>query len=374
MPRRIRVLHAVLDLNAGGLERLVADMVRTGQSTDFEFHVLALRYLGRFAEGLAPYASLHTAPPMGRLSLLHPSALIRLVRQIAPDVVHSHSGVWYKMSRAAQAAGAPFVVHTDHGRRRPDPWRDRLFDWAASRHTDVVVAVSDVLGEQLRRTVVAHPERVQVVLNGVDTEDFAPGADSGALRCELGIDADRPIIGSVGRLEPIKGYDIVVEAFGLLARRWTGPGAPVLVIAGDGSEAVSLAARLRELGVSDRSFLLGWRKDLLSLYRSFALFTMGSRSEGTSVSLLEAMSTGLCPVVTDVGGNAVVIGPRLGHRLVPALDPAALAAGWEGALRDEARRRADAMTARARVVADFSLAAMVKAYERIYRQGGTVGG
>jgi glycosyltransferase involved in cell wall biosynthesis len=93
---------------------------------------------------------------------------------------------------------------------------------------------------------------------------------------------------------------------------------------------------------------------------------MSSRSEGTSVSLLEAMSAGLCPVVTDVGGNAAVLGEALRHRLVPAERPDLLAAAWRAALVDPDRREADAIRARERVLEASGLDAMVRAYEALY--------
>jgi len=362
-------MHVVLDLDAGGLERLVGQMVVHGNRQEFEYHILGLRFLGRFAEGLEGVAGLHTGPRMGRASLLWPAALGRQIRDVAPDVVHTHSGVWLKTVRALRWTQGPWVVHTDHGRRRPDPWQDRLVDWMASRQTDQVVAVSEALGEHLKRSVTAYPDRVRVIVNGVDTTEFQPLPDDGALRAELGLDPQTPIIGSTGRLEPIKGYDIVIEAFRLLAERWQGTNAPVLVIAGDGAELEPLKARIAALHLSRRAFLLGWRKDLASMYRAFALFTMGSRSEGTSVSLLEAMSCGLCPVVTDVGGNAAVLGPALAHQLVVPSSPEALAARWESVLRDADGRRADGQEARARIERSFSLMAMVRSYEELYRQG-----
>jgi glycosyltransferase involved in cell wall biosynthesis len=138
------------------------------------------------------------------------------------------------------------------------------------------------------------------------------------------------------------------------------------VLAGDGSEREKLAAEARAAGVSDGVHLLGWRDDLADLLGLFTLFTMSSRSEGTSVSLLEAMSAGLCPVVTDVGGNRDVLGPELEHRLVPPLDPAALASAWEAALSDPIRRGNDGAAARTRVLAHFDLRRMVDAYAALY--------
>ena len=95
-------------------------------------------------------------------------------------------------------------------------------------------------------------------------------------------------------------------------------------------------------------------------------FTMSSRSEGTSISLLEAMSAGLAPVVTDVGGNAAVLGDTLRHCLVPSEDAEALSLAWEEMLQDPELRERGGVTARGRVSEAFGLDAMVHAYERLY--------
>lgn len=367
--RPTRVLHVILNLNYGGMERVLADIVRGVDRTRIESHVMVLEYLGRFSQGLEGIAEMHVCDPLPRWSLLHPGPLVHHIRRIAPDVVHTHSGIWYKGAIAARRAGVPFVMHTDHGRRSPDPWTMRFIEGLASRRTDAVVAVSDALAGQLARSVVHDPSRIRVIPNGVDTATHRPREDDGALRRAIGVAPDAPVVGSIGRLEPIKGYDVMLEAFALLRARWSGGVPPVLVVGGEGSERARLEATAAARGITDSVRLLGWRDDIQALHASFTLFTMSSRSEGTSVSLLEAMSAGLCPVVTDVGGNAAVLGPTLRHRLVPSGDPAALAEAWHRALVDEAARRADAHAARARVEEAFSLGRMVGGYEALYLEG-----
>jgi len=103
------------------------------------------------------------------------------------------------------------------------------------------------------------------------------------------------------------------------------------------------------------------------MHSAFSLFTMSSRSEGTSISLLEAMSAGLPSVVTNVGGNAAVLGTALLHRAVPTDDPQALAASWGELLKQREMGKREGALARARVIDAFGLDAMVRAYERLYR-------
>jgi glycosyltransferase involved in cell wall biosynthesis len=129
-----------------------------------------------------------------------------------------------------------------------------------------------------------------------------------------------------------------------------------------------LGDHARALGIADRVRFLGWRDEVERLYGAFDLFTLTSRSEGTSISLLEAMSTGLCPVVTDVGGNRAVLGPNLSSLLVPSDDDAALAVAWRRHLLDAELRRDMGRRARARVQSEFSLERMVENHIEIYRQ------
>lgn len=370
MSRRLRVLHVIQNLNYGGMERVLSDIVLRCDRRRFEPHVLCLRYLGRFAKELEGAATLHVAPPMSRSSMVWPRALARQIRSISPDVVHSHSGVWYKASLGSRLAGVPLVLHTEHGRPKPDRIKGRFVDRIGAAGSDIVVAVSEALAVQLARGLAIPKRKILVVPNGVDTEGFRPRADTGRLRAELGLGPATPIIGSIGRLEPIKGYDVMIEAFARLRARSANSGA-VLVIAGEGSERDSLEAMARARGLDRCVFLMGWRDDVADLHSAFSIFTMSSRSEGTSVSLLEAMSAGIAPVVTDVGGNAAVLGDELRGCLVPSEQPETLAAVWEETLLSGAEADRSRAAARRRVIDAFNVDTMVRAYERIYEGAGS---
>lgn len=364
---KIRVLHVVLNVHQGGLERVLGELVRGLDPALFDVHVLALDFLGDLAKGLDRHGTLHVMEPMSRWSLLRPVALAREIRRIDPDIVHTHSGVWYKGSLAAKMAGVPVLFHTDHGRQSPDPLTHRLIDGLASRRTDVVIAVSEELGRWLRQKVVGQPDRVRVVPNGVDTGKFTGEGDGLSVRRELSIDPGAPILGSIGRLDPIKRYDLMIAAFDQLLDSWGGGPAPVLVIAGDGPEADHLRDLITARGLDGSVRLLGWREDVEALHAAFTLFTMSSRSEGTSMGLLEAMSARLCPVVTAVGGNPAVLGSELSHRLCEPEDAGALADAWRAALRSPEQRRRDGESARRRVVDHFSIRHMLDRYETLYR-------
>jgi glycosyltransferase involved in cell wall biosynthesis len=353
----------IQNLNYGGMEKLLADLVRLADGRRFDMHVLTLEYLGRFSRDMDGFATLHRGPRMSVWSLLRPAELAKFVARLAPDLVHTHSGVWYKGARAARLGGARRVVHTEHGKPF-DGKLARFLNRRAARLTDVVVAVSAPLKCHIAEQFGVPEERLTVIPNGVDAEAFHPRPPSGTLRHELGLACDQPIVGSIGRLEPVKGYDIVIKAFRLLCDRYAGP-PPVLVIAGEGSARRELEALIPGLGLSGQVFVLGWRDDAQDLYAHFSCFVMGSWSEGTSVSLLESMASGVAPVVTRVGGNLDVLGPDLGHLAVPAGDVGALADGMARLLCDGVATSVGA-AARRRVMQAYRIEATVAAYDRLY--------
>lgn len=360
--------HIIPGLDYGGMERLVNELAQALPPRGVEVHVVVIEGFGRFAEGLGGVASLHQVPPMSMLSLAYPGGLITILRAIRPDVVHSHAGVWFKASRAARLARVPVVIHTDHGRPVPDRVSDRLTDNLASRSTDVVIAVSEALAGVLRRRVVHDASRVRVITNGVDVARLQPPGDRIAIRRELGIPEGALVIGSVGRLEPVKNYRLALAAFARMDAPRGERTPTFLVLVGDGRERSDLEHLARKLGIAPRVRFLGWCNDVERLYGAFDLFTLTSRSEGTSVSLLEAMSTGLCPVVTDVGGNRSVLGSDLSALLVPDGDELALALAWERHLFDSGLRRELGERVRERVKTSFSLAQMVQNHVALYHE------
>lgn len=366
-PGKIRIVHIIQNLHYGGMERILHAIAQRLPSHGFEVHIVALEYLGRFSEGLGGQVRLHQVGRMPRLSLLRPGKLVDLLRQIQPDVVHSHSGVWLKAARAARLAEVPVVVHTEHGRPDPVPVRDRISDYCASRWTDMVIAVSDPLAKVLRSQVLPRATPLKVLPNGISPSRALLPAEREAVRGQIGIPPGSPVIGSVGRLEPVKNYRLALQALAALPPLPNSQGQPVLVLAGDGSERAALGALAIELGLSDRVKFLGWRDDAERLYGVFDIFFLSSLSEGTSVSLLEAMVMAACPVVTDVGGNRAVLGPDLECLLVRSGDATALAQAWSHLFMDPTLRLELAAKARDRALNAFSVDRMVESLVSLYR-------
>jgi glycosyltransferase involved in cell wall biosynthesis len=364
------VTHVVFDLHGGGLESLIAALVRSLAGSSVQSSVITLGgRAGRVGESLRPLlGELEVLKPARGISMLAPVTLVRALRRQRPHVVHLHSGAWFKPAYAARLAGGASVLFTEHGRIHYDPWRQRQLDRIAALLTARVVAVSDTLAEYLHSALHIPTSKLRVIENGVDLARFSPGPRSSGLRRRLGVPDGAIVIGAIGRLEQVKGYDLLVEAFSQL-RQAELPGHPrYLVIGGEGSERAALAEQANQLGVADRVIFPGWLDEPAELYRSFDVFAVSSRSEGLSLSLLEAMACGVPPVVTDVGANRLVLGDALRTLVHTQADWPGFRQSVESLLGNQELRHRLGAEATRRVTERFSLARVVEQYRALYEE------
>jgi glycosyltransferase involved in cell wall biosynthesis len=364
----VRVTHVVFDLHGGGMESLVGAMAKRFAGSDIRMSVVSLSgRAGRAGSAATPYLYRYESfKPLRGVSMLAPTALVRSLKRIGTDVVHLHTGAWFKGALAGRLAGAG-VLYTEHGRTLEDPWLRRSLDRQAARWTDVVVCVSKPIHQYMQSVLHVPADRLRTIENGIDVERFSAGAPPLNVRARLGVPDDATLIGSVGRLEVVKGYDVLIDAFALLRARMPGPKAVFLVLCGDGSEREALLARAERAGVVDAVRLPGWVDDPVNLYRTLDVFVLPSRSEGASISLLEAMACGAVPVVSAVGANAETLGPSLKEQVVPPLDHRALATAIERTLLDPGRLAAARTLMRGRVEEHYDLRALTRRYEGLYR-------
>jgi glycosyltransferase involved in cell wall biosynthesis len=365
----MRVTHVVHDLHGGGFESLIAAMASRLAGSPIALSAVSLSgRVGRVGDSIRPLLDqYHVMPPASALSMLAPTALSGAIRATRPDVVHLHSGVWYKGSLAARRAGVRGVVYTEHGREHRDPLLMRALDRLAARRTDVVVAVSDRLGRYLVSAVGVRADQVVTIRNGVDTDRFAPGPVPAEFRKALGVAEDALVVGSIGRLEPVKAYERLIETVVRLRR--SAMDRPLqCVVWGDGSERSGLEARIRAVGLEGVMLLPGWTGTPVLAHRLLDVFVLTSHSEGTSVSLLESLACGTAPVLMDVGGNADVLGPELAAQLTPPGDIGRFAEVLASTLRDPERRARAGAAGRARVLSAFGFDAMMARYIEVYER------
>ncbi len=202
--------------------------------------------------------------------------------------------------------------------------------------------------------------------NAVDVEMFRPDPESRArVRSEWAVADDARVIGSLGRIDPEKRPDLLVQAFAAVAASHP---AARLVVAGAGSRGGRLEEEARRLGVLDRCLLLGHRADAEDVLRGFDVFVQASDSEGSPYSLLEAMASGTPVVATAVGGTPTLVRDGLDGLLVGPGDAGALARAIEETLRSPDAAALRAESARTRVVGERALRAREERVAGHYRR------
>lgn len=360
-----RILHILAPAPFGGLERVVQMLSRGQVARGHQVHLAAIIDAG--AEKTHPFpgeaatedVEVHPIPVPPRRYFLERRDVRDLCQRLQPTVIHLHG---YRPDVLHRYLGRRFgvpVVTTVHG-FTGGGWKNRLFEKLqirSMRRMDGVVAVSPLLVEQLAALGIPR-DRIHMAMNGLDEGESSLGRSEA--RDELGVAREGTRIGFIGRLSPEKGPDVLVEALGHLTDL------PVaLSLVGTGPLKDALMERAGDLGIQDRLHLHGRVDGAGRLMRAFDLVVLSSRTEGTPITLLEAMAAGVPVVATRVGGVPEVVSSDEAF-LVPSESPGELAAVIRWVLDDPAGTAERVARARQKLLSTFSLDSWVKRYEEIY--------
>lgn len=343
-------IHIVQRLAPGGIEQLVASLARNaggaigvfsleGDMASLEAGWPALADLADKAQAFAKPAGIQPGTVL---------SLVTALKRLRPSsIVTHHIGPLLYGGLAARLAGVPRHVHVEH-----DAWHyhdekaRRNANWALALCKPQLAAVSPLVAREVNARLGHLPA---VISNGVDMKLYRPG-DRKQARARLRIPPDIRLIGAAGRLEFVKGFDLMVSALPHL------PQDVIMMIFGAGSELARLKVQAQRLGVSSRVIFAGLSNDMASVYPAFDLFCLPSRAEGLPLALLEAQACGIRAVAHDVGGVSEAVCPRSGHLIQP-LGGEHLAAALLDALAETS-----AQSPRSFVEARYSLNATLAAY------------
>lgn len=366
-------MHVLHSIGVGGTENGVVNLInRLGG--EFRHSIVSMTTRGALAARLAVPVEVHALEKRRGLDLAASARLALLLRRLRPHVVHSRNWGAFDAIPAARLAQVPTLIHGEHGWEASDPTgrnprRNRLRRLLAPlvwKYT----TVSRDLERWLVGTVGLPAHKIVTIVNGVDAALFAEGS-RGAGRAALGLTEEHVVIGTVGRLNPVKDQATLLEAFARLADRRR---ELALLIIGDGPSAAALRERADRPDLAGRVHFLGRRDDVPLLLRGLDVFTLPSLNEGISNTILEAMACGLPVVATRAGGNPELIEDAVTGRLVPVGDPSALAQALDAYAGDPHLRALHGKAARERAVGEFGLDRMVERYRRLYLEAGARGG
>jgi sugar transferase (PEP-CTERM/EpsH1 system associated) len=367
------IVHVIHHLVTGGMENGLVTLINNLPASGYRHAIVCIEDHSDFRQRL-------TRPDVEVLDMRRSRIgtwrlrwrLFRTFRRLKPAIVHSRNKSGLDALLPARLAGVPHCVHGEHG------WDVHDLDGRSTKeqvlrrlHAPLVeryVTVSHSLRDYLEERVGIRPERITTICNGVDTGKFRPAQrkPSGILPDPL-LDDDLVVIGTVGRLQPVKDQQTLVRAFADLVRESDDMAATArLLLVGDGPLRDTLAQLVKSLGIAHLATFTGDRTDVAQLLQCMDVFVLPSLAEGISNTVLEAMATGLPVVATRVGGNVELVRDGENGALFDAGDVASLTGLLARYVDEPATRRRHGERSRGRALESFSLRAMVDGYRRAY--------
>ena len=360
MTARLRVLHTESSLGWGGQEnRTLNEMV-------------VLRELGQFACVLTqPGAKLaqraeelgipvFTVPMRHVLDVQALWAIRKIIQRERIDIVNTHSGrdtQLAALSARSLFSRRPRIVRTRH---LALPITSR---WTYSILPDRVVTVSRFVAAALEASGIP-ADKISTVLTGIELEPYGRANPHPHLKAELGLPSEALLVGCVAILRRKKGHAELLEAIPEIIRQF--PQA-YFVFVGNGPQYEPLRLRIAALGLQDRVFLLGLRRDVVEILSALDVFVLPTHQEALGTAYIEAGAMGLACVASRIDGVPEVVLDGQTGLLVPPKDSAALAAAVCTLLADPQRRALMGQAARQRVRHLFARETMGREMLALYR-------
>jgi glycosyltransferase involved in cell wall biosynthesis len=370
MSRPIRVGFVVHVMQVAGAEVLVRETVRHLAGA-IAPTIFCLDAIGRIGEELSQkgveVVCFYRRPGRDwRVS----QRLAAAIQHRDLEVLHAHQYTPFFYSALAKplCGFRPRIILTEHGRHYPDqvsPVRRAVNRLALDRLADVVTACCHFSAEGLAKLDGFARRRIEIIENGIEVNRYSPPVDMAASRADVGLDPDRRYIIHVARQHPVKDQATLLRAFAASA-----PDLPRtdLLMVGDGPLRTELENLAIELRIAERVKFLGIRDDIPDLMRAADVFALTSLSEAASLTLLEAMASGLPVVVTDVGGNPEIVRHEREGLLVPRGDVGSCATALRRLIVDRDLAKQLGAAGRNRILQRYQLTRTVNQYYQLYRR------
>ena len=301
--------------------------------------------------------------------------LTRRLRELKPDVAHTHSSKAGIIGRrAAHKAGVPVVIHTIHGlaftasTSRLANGIYKMLERQAARQTTKIICVADAMRDQSLAAKIGRPEQYVTLYSGMETEPFLnPPVPRGEVRRQLGLRDEHLVVGTIARLFDLKGHDDLLDIAPELCAKF--PNLRFLWI-GDGLLRPAFERRMERMELRDRFILTGmvppWQVPQYA--GAMDILAHPSRREGLARALPQGSLAGVPTITYDIdGAKEGTLDGRTGF-VLPPFDKAKLSAAIAILLKDPSRRREMGATGRAFALGRFDAKVMVGALEKVYAE------
>lgn len=369
------ILHVVHHLVIGGMENGLVNLINRMPKNVFRHAILCVEDYSDFRQRLVRsdvevFPMYRSRIGISKLRL----QIFRLCRLIKPTVLHSRNMSGLDALLPAKIAGVRHCIHGEHGwdmnDLRGNNWKPILIRRLHSPLIDRYITVSKHLRNYLINKIGVGSERITQIYNGVDTDRFVPSAEKPRGVLPLGfLNDDSVVIGTIGRLQPIKNQEMLLRAFAVLAHgNFEFSKRLRLIIAGNGPQLTALHQLAGSLGITPLMWMPGAVSNVHEILQSMDIFVLPSLAEGISNTVLEAMATGLPVIATRVGGNIELVRESETGFLFEPNDIQVLTQLLINYISNTSLRKRHADQARGMAVNYFSLSNMVVNYQKVYEK------
>ncbi|WP_158769092.1 glycosyltransferase [Paraglaciecola sp. L1A13] len=364
----INILHLTFDMRIGGTEQVIKNLILGADKNRFTMSVLCIESpLGPFAEDLIAqniHISALSRKPGFDISLI--GQIRKHILEHKIDIIHCHQYTPYVYGVLGALFTSTKVIFTEHGRFYPDSttWKRKLINPVLHKFTAATTAISAATRDALVEFEFLPHDDIDVIYNGIigvaaNTESVAK------LHETFNLPQDCILFGTIARLDPIKNHSMMLRAFKRVIDAGTNA---KLLIVGDGDERANVDALIDELGLSENVIMTGYEPKPHNHLGLMDIYLLPSLSEGTSMTLLEAMSLSKPCIVTDAGGNPEIVLHNQTGLVTPNNDEHAYAQAMITLAKDHAQQTAFGVAAKARFEQTFSINNMTQAYQALYWQ------
>jgi glycosyltransferase involved in cell wall biosynthesis len=290
-----------------------------------------------------------------------------------PTIVHSHTSKAGLLGRlAAKLAGVPIIVHTPHGHvffGYFGPFRTKIFillEKLASRITGKIVTLSNREKEDYILFKIAEEDKFSVICSGIGLNRFKESllSEKQNLKKELGMPENSLIVGTAGRLVPVKGPEFLLKAAKYIISEYPDT---YFIFTGDGPLEQDLKRKALEMGISENVIFLGWRDDVAKIISIYDIFVLPSLNEGMGRVLVEAMALGKSIVASNIGGIPDLVIHGKNGFLVPPKNPKELAKYIQVLLEDKDKREKMGLAGK-EMAYNFTSERMVEKIANLYKK------
>ena len=307
LPHPKKVLHMVKVFRVGGLENVIKNLA-INSSQDIIPEILVLQIGGQFSHEVEE-KNINVTILNSYSRKLSSGQILKdvslAIKKIKPDVIHCHDQAsWFYGTIAGRLHGIKKILFTKHGYVEELSWKTIILSQFMSLLSKKIIAVSPKVKQNISRNLKIK-KNIDIIYNGVDTQCFSEPTDRRLAKKLVGVDEHAFVVGTVTRFYSIKNIEMQIDMVERLAKVVNN--FLYIIVAPLTRAGERYKKDVEDRGLSEYVWFTGFRDDIPQLLQAMDVFVLSSLSEGTSVSLLEAMASGCIPVVSATGGTPDII-------------------------------------------------------------------